>query len=143
MEQLLYLAYGPGGSLGATDVWGQLVAFQVPLHDQRVRNGWGHIDLMALTPEGFPVVIELKKHDAHDTPLRALVEGVANAVAVAENWPAMSREIREMCVRRHPGVFVAEAVSPVHTVVLAPEDYWTSWQAAREPGPSGRGRCER
>ena len=128
MEQLLYLAYGPGGSFGATDVWGQLIAFQVPLYDQRVRNGWGHIDLMALTPEGCPVVIELKKHDAQDTPLRALVEGVANAVAVAENWPPMSREIREMCVRRHLDIFVAETAPPVHTVVLAPEDYWTSWQ---------------
>jgi hypothetical protein len=30
MEQLLYLVYGPRGSPGATDVWGQLIAFQVP-----------------------------------------------------------------------------------------------------------------
>lgn len=128
MEQLLYLAYGPGGSLGRTDVWSQLIAFQVPLYGQRVRNGWGHIDLMALTREGHPVVIELKKHDAQDTPLRAMIEGVANAVAVTENWPAMCDEIREMSARRHVDAPVAQTVPPVCTVILAPEEYWTSWQ---------------
>src|SRR5688572_6464338 len=52
IEQQLYLAYGPAGSLGATPLWTQLVAYQVPLFDQQVRQGWGQIDLLALDAAG-------------------------------------------------------------------------------------------
>jgi hypothetical protein len=128
MEQLLYLAYGPEGNLRSTDAWGRLIAFQVPLYDQRDRKGWGHIDLMALTLDGHPAVIELKKQDAQETPLRALLEGVANAVTVEENWPSIAAEIRAMCAARGLEARVAERASPVTVVVLAPESYWRSWQ---------------
>lgn len=134
MEQRLYLVYGPGGDLGPTALWAQLIAFQVPLHDHQVRGGWGHIDLMALTQDGHPIVIELKKQDAQDTPLRAMIEGLANAVAVEENWPAMSREIRAMCSRIGLVAPVAEVASPVTTVILAPETYWSSWERSGRLG---------
>jgi hypothetical protein len=136
IEQRLYLAYGPVGELGATDLWERLVAFQVPLFDSQKRHGWGHIDLLALNSQGHPVVIELKKHDATETPLRALVEGLANAVAVEENWDDLSTEIRAMCARRGLTCAVAERASPVAVVALAPERYWRRWKRDGELGRS-------
>jgi hypothetical protein len=134
MEQLLYLAYGPLGELGATPLWQKLVAFQVPLHDKRESGGWGHIDLLALNAEGRPVVIELKKQDAQETPLRALMEGVANAIVVQENWSAMARELRTMLARFDLDTAVAEEPAPVDVVVIAPESYWRGWQEHGELG---------
>lgn len=135
IEQRLYLAYGPAGELGATDLWERIVAFQLPLFDSQRRQGWGHIDLLALDSQGHPVVIELKKHDAVETPLRALVEGLANAVAVEENWPEMSAEIRTTCAARGLRCAVSETAAPVAVVALAPESYWRAWEPG---GPLGR-----
>lgn len=135
IEALLYQAYGPTGPLGPTDLWERLVAFQVPLFEELQRNDWGHIDLLALRSDGGPIVIELKKHDSVETPLRILIEGLANAIAVEENWPALSKEIRAMCVRRGLRIPVADAPAPVTVAGLAPDAYWRSWQA---DGAAGR-----
>lgn len=135
IEQRLYLAYGPSGPLGPTQLWQRLVGFQVPLFEKQQRNGWGHIDLLALGADGHPVVVELKKHDSNETPLRILIEGLANAIAVEENWPALSEEIRAMYARQGLRDPVAEAAPPVTVLGLAPDSYWDKWQA---DGSSGR-----
>jgi hypothetical protein len=132
IEQQLYLAYGPASRLGSKPFWGQLVAYQVPLFDSGARDGWGHIDLLALDAAGLPIVIELKKQSSTEPPLRAAVEGLANAIAVEECWPAMSEEIRAMCRLRGLGQPVADAAAPVQVIVLAPAGYWDGWQ------PSGK-----
>jgi len=80
-------------------------------------------------------VIELKRHDSDETPLRILIEGLANAVAVEENLPALSREIRAMYARRGLGGPVADTAAPVTVAPLAPDSYWERWQA---DGTSGR-----
>lgn len=133
--------------MGRTDLWDRPIAFQVPLHERQARDGWGHIDLLALSSEGSPIVVELKKQNAQDTPLRAMVEGLANAVAVQENWAEMSGEIRDMCARRRLGCTVAEAATPVRLVVLAPRAYWDSWQQngalGRAVGHAARGEFRR
>lgn len=135
IEALLYQAYGPTGLLGPTDSWERLVAFQVPLFEEQQRNDWGHIDLLALGADGRPIVVELKKHDSVETPLRILIEGLANAIALEENWPALSQEIRAMCARKGLRSPVADTAAPVTVAGLAPDAYWRSWQA---DGTAGR-----
>jgi hypothetical protein len=128
MERALYDAFGFGSSAGSTDSWQMLVAYQVPLFDRLQRAGWGHIDLLALTADGTPVVIELKTGEATDTPLRALVEGLANAVAVQANWPAFSKEIRAACEARGLELRPDETAQTVAVQLLAPDAYWENWQ---------------
>jgi hypothetical protein len=122
IEQRLYLAYGPNGALRSTDVWDRLLAYQVPLFEARKKDTWGHVDLLGSTSDGRPVVVELKRHSSPETPLRAVVEGLANAIAVEANWLALAEEIRSAtpCTP-------SEAGAPAEVVVLAPEDYWQSW----------------
>jgi hypothetical protein len=131
MEQALYDAYSSTGSSGSGVPWQLIVAYQIPLFDRRQRDGWGHIDLLALTADGTPVVIELKTGDAIDTPLRALVEGLANAVAVQANWLAIAGEIEAAGDIRGLSGWTTEAPS-VAVQVLAPDTYWQNWQ------PDGR-----
>lgn len=129
IEQRLYQAYGPTGELGSNDVWDRLVAFQVPLFDTRSRKGWGHIDLLGVTADGRPIIVELKREDSTETPLRAAVEGLVNAIAVEECWRELSAELRRMCERNQLGCQVAEIPMPITVVVLAPDGYWLRWHS--------------
>ncbi len=134
MEQAIYADCGPTGSFHESPIWGRLIAFQVPLFDNIARDGWGHIDLLGLDATGNPVVIELKRAQSRETPLRCLMEGVANAIAVQENWGAIRSEVAAIASRRHPDQRVADVAETVKTVVLAPTEYWDSWAPFGNPG---------
>ena len=54
--------------------------FQMPLKIQ-CRRILGEDRLLGVTMNGLPIVLELKKEDAEEPPLRILVEGLAYAVA--------------------------------------------------------------
>lgn len=126
IEQQIYRVCRPGEIVGSTDCWGQLIQYQVPLFNSNQRNGWGHIDLFALTSDGKPVVIELKKGDSEETPLRAMIEGLANSVAVEKLWKELFSELKEMRERNNFKFHIAEAATPI-TLVLAPHSYWDCW----------------
>jgi hypothetical protein len=53
------------------EVCHRIQTYQMPLKNARHDKYWGMIDLMGATTTGLPVVIELKRGDARDTPLRA------------------------------------------------------------------------
>lgn len=61
-------------------------AYQLPLKGVRADKGWGRIDLVGVSLEGHPIVIELKQERGTDTPLRMLVEAVAYALALRKAW---------------------------------------------------------
>jgi hypothetical protein len=44
----------------------------------RIGEHRGHIDLLALTCDGRPIVVELKRQGSSERPLRTTVEGLAN-----------------------------------------------------------------
>lgn len=111
------------GSPSQSAPWTRLVARQVPLMAKRSSEGWGAIDLLGLTTDGRPVVVELKKASSPETPLRALLEAAAYAVSVEENWALLAREMS--CVQ--DAVTLATCPKPVAIVVAAPERYWSEW----------------
>jgi hypothetical protein len=47
---------------------------------------WGEVDLVGRSPEGAPVVIELKGASSNEPPLRGIAEGVAYAIALRQAW---------------------------------------------------------
>ena len=128
LEQQLFQEFGPHAPRRDTPLWAQLVAYQVPLFASRtMRDSWGSVDLLAVTADFDPVVIELKRGDATDTPLRTLLECVANMIAVEANWARIRAEISTLqCVdglRRN----TAQTVAVPHGILLAPKSYWTNW----------------
>lgn len=134
MEQAIYQRCGPGGSLADSAIWGQLIAYQVPLFDNGGRDGWGHIDLLGLDAKGQAVVVELKRAKSTETPLRCLMEGVANAIAVTENWHEIRTEIAAIARKKNPEHPVAETADVITIVVLAPSAYWEAWTPLGNPG---------
>ena len=98
------------------------IDYQLPLksHRDQANAGVGKVDLFALSDTGQPSVIELKVHPAHgrrtETPLKALLEGLAYSAILDANREALCAECR----------LASHAVKPSRpqVIVLAPAEYW-------------------
>lgn len=112
----------PGG-------WYRILTYQVPLKETHDDQGWGKIDLLAVSHQGLPVVLELKQEGADDVPAKLLVQAAAYALALQKAWRAgvlASQWTRAIA----PYGFKLE-LSPelgvVPLVCLAPAGYWANW----------------
>jgi len=108
-----------------------IVSYQVMLRDSNDDKNWGEVDLLGRSPEGAPVVIELKGASSKEPPLRGIAEGVAYAIAVRQAWSpcfgkqwcdALQIDERPDCICR--------------TVFAAPADYWE--RVTGQQGPAWR-----
>lgn len=137
IETLLFNAYSASRfdrAVNAGQVCSRLVSAQVPLHAFPKSDGWRCLDVLAPDHEGNPVVFELKTGASKETPLRGLLEGVANSISVRENWTAMAREIRAHFARKKWNDPVAAYPAHVTTVILASNDYWERWSGTGSHG---------
>ena len=107
----------------------ELLDYQVPLKAQTSDAGIGKIDIFGLNDSTIPVVIELKVlgKGNPDTPLRALLEGLAYAAIVEANESAFRSEIsgmeRRTITSGRPDLLIA-----------APSDYWGYWSSKSAAG---------
>ena len=92
----------------------EIIDYQMPLKARRGDRGVGKVDLFAVVEETLPCVIELKTAP-RDTPLRALLEGLAYCAIVEANAADIASEVVEQ--------YVLSASRPT-LVVMAPDDYW-------------------
>jgi hypothetical protein len=98
-----------------------VVSYQVMLRDANTDKRWGEVDLLGRSPEGWPVVVELKGASSNEPPLRGIVEGVAYAIALRKAWtPCFGKQWCDACQnpRGRPEWTAAS------TVFAAPTDYW-------------------
>ena len=96
----------------------EIIDYQMPLKARRDDRGVGKVDLFAVVDGRLPCVVELKvtgESARGDTPLRALLEGLAYCAIVEANAADIASEIAE----QHP----LSASRPT-LVVMAPDDYW-------------------
>jgi len=134
IEHRLFDSCGPALAPFPTPVWQQLVAYQVPLFDSVSRATWGHVDLLAITEESQPVVIELKRGRSTESPLRALVECVANMIAVKNNWQGISDEIQRLDNVKAEFRSKSAALLKPKGLLLAPDTYWEAWSSRKPIG---------
>ncbi len=99
----------------------KIIDYQFPLKARQDDKGIGKIDLFGVIDQAIPSVIELKVDQDSggkpDTPLRALLEGLAYCAMVEANQEAIKQEAEQIFG------FTLEAQSP-HLIVLGPEEYW-------------------
>jgi len=103
----------PSGSIRILD-------YQVPLKARRADAGVGKIDLLGARPTGRTCVMELKvvgNTGQPDTPLRALMEGLAYAAILQPNLSAIQTETG----RSGDDSLTLETPD---LVVLGPSSYW-------------------
>lgn len=114
-------------------------AEQVPLKEYDSDKGWSEIDLLGVSPQLLPVVLELKiahmKKDEEakdESPLRMLVEGLAYAIGVKRAWnEGHFRTAWQEVV--DPRVTMPKDLAEVPIVGIAPNEYWD-----RRMGKAGR-----
>lgn len=98
-----------------------IIDYQTPLKSRQSDKGIGKIDLFGLIDTSIPAVIELKVKGIEgrkaDTPLRALLEGLAYCAIVEANVEDIAEEAMSM-FNLH-----ATQTRP-DLIVMAPDDYW-------------------
>ena len=98
----------------------EIIDYQMPLKARRDDRGIGKVDLFAVVDGRLPCVVELKvaRESARgDTPLRALLEGLAYCAIIEANAADIASEVEQ-----HP-----LAPSQPILIVMAPDDYWTGY----------------
>lgn len=96
----------------------RLLDYQLPLKARRDDHGVGKVDLLGITEGARLSLLELKVGgQSPDTPLRAVVEGLAYCAMVQANLPNLSGEI-------HQTFGLTPTEDPLILLVIAPEDYW-------------------
>jgi len=147
LEAALMRRWGVTGMWPVPGAWTHLVACQVPLFGEQKKKSWGYIDLLGVTAEGVPVVVELKKDpsanvdgktERTETPLRMVLEAAAYAIALRKNWEKFREEwidhltmvgISEEVVSQVPS-----SLTKVPLVAVAPASFWIDWLPVTEKG---------
>jgi hypothetical protein len=101
----------------------KIINYQFPLKAKQDDNGIGKIDLFGVIDKETPCVIELKvdqeRRGKSDTPLRALLEGLAYCAIVESN----KKEIWQEAQSNKELKLNFKGARP-HLIIMAPEQYW-------------------
>lgn len=115
-------------------------AYQVPLRVHQTDTSWGYVDLVGVSPESFPVVVELKTERSSDPPLQMVVEALSYAIAFRKAWSGgrgrLASEWRRAVLKGAGGHTISSELSRVPLVCLAPSGYW---DATMRRDPERRG----
>ncbi len=102
----------------------EIIDYQTPLKAKQSDRGIGKVDLFGVLDKTLPTVIELKIEGQDgsysDTPLRALLEGLAYCAIVEANMSAITEEASSKF-----GLSLL-ATRPI-LIVMAPEAYWRGY----------------
>jgi len=97
----------------------EIIDYQMPLKARQDDRGVGKVDLFAVVDGRLPCIVELKmasESAPRDTPLRALLEGLAYCAIVEANAADIASEVAEQLP-----LFASRPT----LIVMAPHDYWT------------------
>ena len=97
----------------------KIIDYQTPLKARQADSRIGKIDLLGLVGDRL-TVIELKAGGGSDSPLRALLEGLAYCAIVDANRLDFASELANLG-------YPIDVANPPCLIVCAPEGYWARW----------------
>ena len=89
-------------------------------------SDWGEIDLLGVSEDKLPVIVELKAPGSDESPAQMLVQGTAYAVALQKAWPKCLRVEWTKSVGVEQGE-LPEELSTYTIVGADPKAYWEKW----------------
>ena len=108
----------------------EFIDYQTPLKAKQDDKGIGKVDLFGVIDNKHPTIIELKiesKGNAlADTPLRALLEGLAYCAIIEKNLQKISIEASNK--------FNTHFNDQLTLIVLAPDEYWNRYLQSKSAG---------
>lgn len=104
-----------------------IVDYQLPLKARRSDSGVGKVDLFGVTGSGQAAVVELKAATGGDTPLRAVLEGLAYTAILQANLATIRKEV----LQRYSLMITSDVP---RLIVMAPEEYWAGFRTRLPKG---------
>ena len=147
LEKLIWMQWGyeaanKRGQQFFGDACRFIQTYQMPLQGTWGDKGWGKIDLLGVTHQGLPVVIELKPEKSNDPPLRMLAEGLAYACALRKAWNTSESKFRDewQAAMRLRGISqsYSQKLTEIPVILLAPSEFWT--RKIGSPGERSNGK---
>ena len=125
-ERALFREY-KGERSDAYAPWKRLLTYQVSLQNHRKNDAdWGEIDLLGVSNDNLPVIVELKAPGFNESPAQMLVQATAYAIALQKAWPKCLRAEWTKNVGVDEGA-LPEELSTCEIVCAAPIEYWENW----------------
>ena len=122
LERSLWKTYGTDDcGMPFLDSCPRLISYAVALFNAREQANWGEVDLIGVSKDGLPVVIELKDEKG-DNPLRMTIEGAAYCIAVMTAWNKGS--FRDEWAKVTGERSLPDRLQSIQLIGLAPEAYW-------------------
>ena len=149
-ERAAFIRWSNKKTSPISSCWSQLVAFQVPLFVEAKKNGWGYIDLLGILNDGTISVVELKKEPettdeggtgTSESPLRMVLESMAYAIAIREDWAHFRKELVSRLEVLTLGKKLIDSIPisqpvKIRLVGVAPAAYWLDWLPLTDKGKS-------
>jgi hypothetical protein len=120
-EEALWRKYSRETSIPLEGIWSKIISYEVQAPIVRGK-GWCCIDLMAVSTEGLPVVVELKPHNCHQSPLGMVLQGCTYAMALRQDWRSFRAQFQRAAALLNVGL--PDELETLPVVCLAPCEYW-------------------
>ena len=125
-EEALFWAW-KDPSPGSFAPWTHLLSYQINVENKKKKGqNWGEIDLLGVSKDKLPVVVELKAPKSNESPVQMLVQATAYGVALMKAWsPCFRAEwAKETVVSEEE---LPPTLSTCELVCAAPSEYWVNW----------------
>ena len=110
--------------------WHRLVARQVPLESPIYQRQLLTADLIGISEDGFPVIVELKGHTKQVATLGLILQALDYGIRLRESWFYFFEEWREI-LAKYNWPTVQNDPHRMYLVCAAPSDVWTHEQLPR------------
>ena len=103
-----------------------ILSYQLPLYGKQESEGWGKIDLVGISGEYLPVVIEVKAEYSAESPLAVVLEAVRYGIALREMWERGLRDdwtgaLQDVGIVGQP---LPRRLEQCQLICAAPWEYW-------------------
>lgn len=124
LEREAWCHWSSPSAVPVPGAWERLVTYQMPLRNSREDKAWGNVDLVGMSPEGLPVVVECKAGGSDDPILRVMIQALAYGIAIQSAWPKLRPHWLKATSHLRKPLQLPKELVVCPLVCAAPPEYW-------------------